>query len=93
MIALLWAKLGKWIALVGAAIAAVLTALLVGRHRGAQAQAAKNATHDAQAEVQAAQETQATVADASTAAAQVRDTAAAQPTPDAAKRNDFDDTF
>lgn len=93
MIALIWAKLGKWIALIGAAIAAVFAALLIGRHKGAQAQATKDATQDAQADVQAAQQTQSTLADASTAAAQVRQDAATQPAPDPAKRTDFDNTF
>lgn len=93
MIALIWAKIGKWVGGVAAVIAALAALFLAGRHRGVKAQAQADAVRDAKATVQAAQESQATVADASAAASAVASAAQTQPAPDTVKRDDLNNSF
>lgn len=50
-------KLKLWAIGILAAIAAIASAWLLGRHKGVATQKAAQATHDAQAEMQAAQDT------------------------------------
>lgn len=84
---------GRVIAGLVAVGAVIAGAWASGHHRGAQAQAKADAADTAATATQAAQTTQATVADASAAANAVVTQAQAQPAPDVAKRNDFDNTF
>jgi type II secretory pathway pseudopilin PulG len=86
-------RIGRACVVIAAFIASIGAAWLYGDLRGAKRQKARDAAAQAQADVQAVKEAQATVADANAAAAKVRQQAEAQPPPDTAKRNDFDNTF
>lgn len=56
MIALLWAKVWKYIAAFGALVAAAAGLYLSGRHKGKQSAEQAEAVRDAQANAQAAQQ-------------------------------------
>lgn len=86
-------KVGKWLAVALALLAAVATEWIVARHRGAKAQAATDAEAQAAEQIAAAKAAQQTYTDASEAAAKVQQVAQAQPAPDTAGRTDFDNTF
>lgn len=82
----LWAKLGVWLALAGAVIAAVFAAMLYGEHKGKQvgvADAAKQAIADARA-------AQASVTSASATRASVEAATAKLPEAQAQKIADAD---
>lgn len=96
--AALWAaicasRIGRWVAGVALAIAALATALAVAFVKGKHAQADEDRAKQAEEQAAFGRLAQQTHTDASTAAAKVQQDAAKQTPPDPVKRDDLNTTF
>lgn len=86
---LLGTRVGRWLAVTGAVIAAIVSAWAAGWLKGKRTQADADKAHEAQSLADAMQD----AVDAANAADKVKRDAQAQPPPNPVKRDDFDNSF
>lgn len=89
----LTSKIGRALLAIGAVLLAIGIAALEGFEKGKYSEAKANAKQRINDAAKAAKAAQETYAEADAAAEQVREQAKQQPAPDAARRDDLDNTF